>query len=564
MIRFRNPISDMNILIDNFRKMYVAFSNMEYFDLDNIAEFFAREQLASSSGYIGDEALKRSYLIKDDSRKSMKMQAKSYSELFRFLGWITSGEKALYFNFTYLGVHVALSGEGAKSIFEQCLLGIEYPNHILNVKFQDKNRPFVNMLLFAKELDGKICRDEILLGPMNLLDAYSEKEFSDKLEFIKSLRSTRKIDALNKAIDDLSSHNKMQPTSVRNLTRFVISALEYSGWFEKKALKIYDTPTPFLKMTPKGCKVVSELKKTLIISGNSINVNDISTKEFSEIALLCMFNRANFDVTDEINAHKQTIDAILQNSNKEDILFSPYQFFSRDELQIVLPQNMIHGNIEHRTTEVVSEVNLLSHKSQVLVKSQKTSLSRNEHTNIMLQRRLSDAPNIEACVDTFLKDIETMKQSDFYPLVANLLGFIFNREAFAPPAGNNNMRYDVMIPDERYSIPVEVKSPTEEEMLSVKAIRQATENKVLLLARKPYPTTYEVSSFACGFKLPNERSDVYKLIEDIYTTYKINIAIIDMKSLVSASLYCAQTNRYYEITDFINVRGVIDFEDLSK
>ena len=55
-----------------------------------------------------------------------------------------------------------------------------------------------------------------------------------------------------------------------------------------------------------------------------------------------------------------------------------------------------------------------------------------------------------------------------------------------------------------------------------------------------------------------------KLIEDIYTTYKINIAIIDMKSLVSASLYRAQTNRYYEITDFINVRGVIDFEDLSK
>ena len=75
MIRFRNTISDMNVLIENFKKMYVDFSNMDYFDLDNIAEFFAREQLASSSGYIGDEALRRSYLIKDDSRKSMKMQA---------------------------------------------------------------------------------------------------------------------------------------------------------------------------------------------------------------------------------------------------------------------------------------------------------------------------------------------------------------------------------------------------------------------------------------------------------------------------------------------------------
>ncbi|EJN6799483.1 hypothetical protein NQQ47_003130, partial [Listeria monocytogenes] len=55
MIRFRNPVSDMNIVIGVFKKLYLEFSNIEYFDLDNIAEFFAREQLASSSGYIGDE-----------------------------------------------------------------------------------------------------------------------------------------------------------------------------------------------------------------------------------------------------------------------------------------------------------------------------------------------------------------------------------------------------------------------------------------------------------------------------------------------------------------------------
>ena len=187
MIRFRNPISDMGILIENFKKMYIEFSNMDYFDLDNIAEFFAREQLASSSGYIGDEALKRSYQIKDDSRKSMKMQAKSYAELFRFLGWITSGEKALYFNFTYLGVHVALSGNGANALFEQCLLGIEYPNHVLDVKFTDENKPFVNMLVFAKALDGKIHRDEILLGPMNLENGYDSKQINDKIEYLKGI-----------------------------------------------------------------------------------------------------------------------------------------------------------------------------------------------------------------------------------------------------------------------------------------------------------------------------------------------------------------------------------------
>ena len=107
------------------------------------------------------------------------------AELFRFLGWITSRDKALNFNFTYLGLHVALSGEGAKSLFEQCLLGIEYSNHILDVKFSDVNKPFVNMLIFAKNLDGKIHRDEILLGPMNLSDGYDAKEIKQKIDYLK-------------------------------------------------------------------------------------------------------------------------------------------------------------------------------------------------------------------------------------------------------------------------------------------------------------------------------------------------------------------------------------------
>ena len=155
-----------------------------------------------------------------------------------------------------------------------------------------------------------------------------------------------------------------------------------------------------------------------------------------------------------------------------------------------------------------------------------------------------------------------MKQTEFYPLIASLLGYIFNRDAFAPSAGNNNMRYDVMIPDIKYSIPVEVKSPTEEEMLSVKAIRQALENKILLLARKPYQTTYEMCSIACGYHVPNDRSDVYKLIEEIYETYKINIAILDVKTLIEAAFYCVKTNSYYDVEAFIGKRGVIKFENI--
>ncbi|EKZ4940815.1 hypothetical protein QNZ39_003219, partial [Listeria monocytogenes] len=251
MIRFRNPVSDMNIVIGVFKKLYLEFSNIEYFDLDNIAEFFAREQLASSSGYIGDEALKRSYSIPDDSRKSMKMQAKSYSELYRFLGWITSEEQALQFSFTFLGIHIALAGNASKQLFEQCLLGVSYPNHVLNVKFNDINKPFVNMLLFAEQLDGKINRDEILLGPMNLSDGYDQDEIDSKINFISELRKTRSIKKLNEKIQELSDANSMATNSVRNLTRFPLSALKFTGWFDEESLKIYGTSKPFLVLTDK-------------------------------------------------------------------------------------------------------------------------------------------------------------------------------------------------------------------------------------------------------------------------------------------------------------------------
>lgn len=563
MIRFRNPISDMNILIANFKKMYVDFSNMDYFNLDNIAEFFAREQLASSSGYIGDEALKRSYLIKDDSRKSMKMQAKSYAELFRLLGWITSGEKALNFNFTYLGVHIAVSGSGSKSLFEQCLLGVEYPNHVLDVKFPDQNKPFVNILLFADELDGKIHRDEILLGAMNLLDGYSENEKAKRVSYLKKIRATKSIDVLNNEIEKLADLNNMQANSVRNLTRFVISSLEFTGWFEKKKLRIYSKSSPFLILTDKGKKVIKHIKNSMIIKGSTIDINEPDAKILSELSLLCMFRRAKFDVDEEISKYDSEFKRVCGDSGKIDMFFSPYQYFSGSELEVVLPDYALQTGSEHKTVEVDTNINILSVKSEAIVEAKKTELSKNEQMKEKILKRISNENgDLNKALIKFMDDIATMKQTEFYPLVANLLGFIFGREAFAPSAGNNNMRYDVMIPDENYSIPVEVKSPTEEEMLSVKAIRQATENKVLLLARKPYKTTFEVSSFACGFKLPNDRSDVYKLIEEIYETYKINIVILDMNTLIRMSFYCAQNTAYYDVSEFIGKRGVIKFENI--
>ena len=82
------------------------------------------------------------------------------------------------------------------------------------------------------------------------------------------------------------------------------------------------------------------------------------------------------------------------------------------------------------------------------------------------------------------------------------------------------------------------------------------------MARKPYPTIFDISSIACGYKVPNDRSDVYKLIKEIYETYKINISILDVETLIKSAFYCARTNSYYDVAEFIGKRGVIKFENL--
>lgn len=562
MIRFRNPVSDINVILNVFKSLYSEFSNVEFFDLDNIAEFLAREKLASSSGYTGDEALKRSYLIKDDSRKSMKMQAKSYTEIYRTLGWIHSKEDvALNFTFTYLGVHVAMSGSASKDLFTQCLLGIIYPNKNLDVKFNDINKPFVSILKFAFLLDGKINRDEILLGPMNLSDGKDQIEIDNKIEEIKKLRKTKKLSNLNLAIENLSNELSMQPTSVRNLTRFVISSLDFSGWFVKEKLNIYGKKSDFLVLTDKGREAYNQIQNSIDLYERDLELVNNLMPDIFNYSFLQMLKNADFNVQHDLAKFSELKELLNDEFGCSDVLFSPFQYFSQAEISEYLPDKILvtsESNIE--TNVEIDELGTLvyyeSNKSISHLQSEKTS---NETIEKIIEEYFKDGLSLDKSLDDFLDDVAIMKQTDFYPLVADMLSFIFEKKATTPQAGNNNLRYDVIIEDNVYSIPVEVKSPTEEVMLSVKAIRQALENKVILLSRKPYNSTYEICSMAIGYKVPNKRSDVYQLIEDIFNTYKINIAITDMRDLATAVVYCYKCKTSFNISDFNNYRGRIEF-----
>ncbi len=568
MIRFPNPGSDISQLINIFKLLYANLANAQSFDLNNMADIMVAENVASSSGYIGAQALEKSYERKDTSRNPLYNQAKMYAEVYRFLGWIVSSEDAaLRFNFTFLGVHVATAGESSGKLFEQCLLGINYPNKILDVKFRDINKPFVSIMRTVSLLDGEICRDEILIGPMNLSNGYNNDEIENTSDTIKNLRITKKYSNLKAELKKLSHDLGIEINTMRNYTRFVISALVFCGWLKKDISNVYGSKKDFLKITPKGTALIAWLDEVASINGSVLLEKDQTIiNSVSKVGFLQMLRRADFLVDEELDAMEVEINEIAETFGAKKVLFSPYQYFDKQSIKDVLPD--YETDIGDKTVDfAVSRSTAIGYtfKSDKSIGVVHTTTAKRNSAKHELLETLNDCKNdTHDAIRVMSGKAITMKQMEFYPFVAELFQIIFGLDARAPQAGVNNERFDVIIPDKKFSIPVEVKSPTEEVMLSVKAVRQALENKVVLLSRygKYYPTIPEISTFAVGYNIPNERSDVYKLIEDIHTLYGVNIAIADMDILLSAAYYCLLNDKNYLISDFSDVRGVISFANL--
>jgi len=570
MIRFPNPGSDINQLINIFKLLYTNLSASSSFDLNNMADIMVNANVASSSGYIGMQALAKSYEHTDASRNPLYNQSKMYAEVYRLLGWIVSGEDAaLSFNFTFLGIHVATAGDESGKLFEQSLLGISYPNQILDVKFSDVNRPFVSILQISSLLGGEICRDEILIGAMSLSNGYKQDQIEAAVERIKNIRSTRKYSSLELSLEKLTTELSITKTTARNYTRFVISSLVFCGWFTKEASYIYGSKKDFLKLTAKGNRLVSWLENAVSVDAKELSSQTQETiQSISRLGMLQMLKRADFIVDQELSEMQEERNMVIQKYRTEEVLFSPYQYYDSRNIREILPEYELDIGDE-KVDFSVGEANarryiFKSSKEVELVDASGSKIRHNKAASILLDMLNESAGNVDVAAKRINETIASMKQADFYPFVAELFQVILASDARAPQAGVNNERFDVIIPNGEYSIPVEVKSPTEEMMISVKAIRQAVENKIVMVSRysTPYPTHFDISTFAVGYTIPNERSDVYRLIEDIYSAYKINVAIADTATLISAAYHCLLNKKSYKISDFMNVRGVINFANL--
>ncbi len=287
-----------------------------------------------------------------------------------------------------------------------------------------------------------------------------------------------------------------------------------------------------------------------------------------------MLRRAGFDIAPVQEIVMADLEVLAKNPRTpaplregKEILFSPFQELSSATLDPCFPNaRRVRGRTaSFASPPPVRRANMppeaIPAKEQCLVTlAQVATVLNRPHESV--SKDLHDlydrhGGKTAAVVDALVKRYETANRDTFYPLVAQLFRIVgYNCEHTR--GGVNYQRWDALILDDSESVPIEIKSPGEEVFLSVKAVRQALENKIILLARKQVPTQKETTSLAVGYKPPNDRSEVTSLIQDINKTFGVRIGIIDFRSLLRLAIAVECEGRVPNPRDLVELNGIIE------
>lgn len=558
MIRFRNPGTQYTTQVQVFRELYKEYKDAPSFDLDEMAATIANTKLMTAYGYAGDAALALSQ-TDNDSLNSTKMNAKMYAEVFRLLGWVASkGKKSYPLVFTYIGEHAAMADE-VLPLYEQCILGINNPQEIMKVKYHEKVRFLKTALFSLEDLDGVMYKHEFCLGPMSI-DDLDENQYREMINYLKGLRGSH--ERYKTAYANLCKKLKVKPDLPDNSTRLPIAFMKTCGWVEGRKTRTLYPPKSLecLYITEHGREVAESLR----------NVKDLRLDEFRQypsdiqkamirLGVYSMLERAGYDtspVRDTIISDTELCQEILQGKQ---LLFSPYQTLHHSEVDEALgverqvgtahAHDAVIPDIE-RTETVVGNITLnLQTEHQHAAGDEEVEEFR--ESVLELKR---EGFSKQAVVTRFFDESITETQTVFYPFVAMLFR-VMGLDCQASRPGDNGARWDAIIVDTEESIPIEIKSPTEEQHLSLKAIRQALENKVILLSRETHPTKTETTSLAVGYYLPNDRAEVTNLMNDFKNAYGYNLGVMDLNTLLMIAVTIVYDNKTFHVEQLNRLEG---------
>ena len=380
------------------------------------------------------------------------------------------------------------------------------------------------------------------------------------ITYLKRLRGS--YNRYQTAYKELCDHLQVKPSLPDNSTRLPIAFMKTCNWIVSERTRLLYPPKPLecLRLTEHGKEVAASLH----------SVKDLRLDEYYEypaeirkslirLGVYSMLSRAGYD-TSPIQYTIEQDEAICANvlQNKE-LLFSPYQTLHHSVVDEAL-------GINRTTTESRTQAIILPDINRPDAVVNDISLTRTvngvpcvadaeviEFTSGVLALRASGKSN-QQIIEKFFDESTTATQTRFYPFVAMLFRVI-GLDCQASRPGDNGARWDAIIVDDRESIPIEIKSPTEEQHLSLKAIRQALENKVILLSRETHPTLPETTSLAIGYYLPNDRAEVTNLMSDFKIAYGYNIGIMDLKTLLTIAVTIICDGKTFDIAELNRLEG---------
>lgn len=568
MLRFPNPGST----ISNFVAVYTAaFERLhgKVVSLDDIVAATVEANLATSSGYMGPEAIARS-TRPDRSRDPLYNQLKMYAELFRALGWLhPTEESALQYTFTLLGRQVVAAGPHYLPLLGETVLGISYPSHVLTIKGEHDLRPLAFILQTMLACDDALSRDEMIVGPLSARSDREPGAVAGMAAVVEKLRESPSV--IQEAVERLSEERRIQINTLRNYTRWPIAIMRDCGWTEKAHLRFRKGVASFEghRLTDEGKRVARRLSASADIRADQVDSLPFEEKAAVSVqAHYSMLERAGFDI--EPVSRKLTLQmpvfnravGLLGVDRNTPLLFSPFQSLSIEDTQKIFPTSEEASKTREREGGVVGKVVGRGTRDHLFVEPTFVPQAhQGEDSSIQLLkeelraiRRKYGAEKEAAAAFAFAHVSDTRVQ--FYPLVSAIFRVLGFKSDYSR-VGVNYQRWDACVWLDRVAIPIEIKSPTEEAFLSTKAIRQALENKIVLLARGGLTTSRDITSLIVGYQVPNERGDMSSLIDDIYGAFSVRIGVIDLGTLALLAIRAATDDVTIEGKQLAELRGFL-------
>ena len=570
MLRFPNPSSTIHNFVTVYRVAYQELAG-RVVGIDDIVEAVVGQNLATSSGHTGDQAIARS-TRQDRSRDPLYNQIKMYAELFRALGWLhpTRSAASLY-TFTPLGGQIVIAGRDYPQLLGESALGIAYPSGVLaGQRGQYRVRPFGVLLRTMLACDG-LSRDEMIIGPLSAASDQSQRQFDGVCARIHTARGIR--GGVNRRLITLSRRRKVQVNTLRNYTRWPIALMRDLEWMAKRSHDRKGRRDDVYSLTAAGRKVAGYVAASVDIRTDHLSA--LSQEQLGALSLFAhyrMLERSGFDVTsvrrilDPENPALVRAMTVLDVPPGADILFSPLQSLPIRDLERIFGKHVDDGwSVPVRPTRRDSNPRHRGHGASALRFSQNDDAPPvDDSVSDRLVGDLRDgygrARTLQEGVRQFVEQHRRDSKVEFYPLVGELFG-ILGLRCETSRFGVNYERWDARLWVDRFAIPIEIKSPTEEKVISTKALRQAVENKIVLLARGRGPQTdVEATTLIVGFRLPSDRSDISSLIDDVYETYRIRVGVMDLHALTLAAMRRLCENVKVDVGEIRRLKGFLHAE----